>query len=520
MADIVLINPRFEPSYWGLEYALPVIGVKAVLPVACLPLLAALTPREHKVTICDENIEPIDFERCARADIVGVTGMIVQRGRMKAILAALKERGAFIVVGGPWVTVQEDYFGALADVVFVGEAEQTWPRFLAEWASRQHSRRYEQAEKTDMTTVPAPRLDLLRMSAYAFGSVQISRGCPFTCEFCDIIVVFGRRPRLKGSAQVIAELEALLALGKRDVFIVDDNLIGNKKAIKAVLQDLVAWQRATGYKMSFFTEASLDLADDAELMQLMVDVNIDTVFVGIETPNDAALRETKKLQNVRSGGSMVEKVHRIQNAGMEVWSGMILGFDSDDASIFEAQRRFIRDARIVHAMVGMLAAIPRTPLHARLAAEGRLDRSDEPAFGTNVIPLQIDRAALRDGYLAVLRDLHEPAEYFGRLDALYLDAGLNLQRTRQRYLRTHPLKRLVLSLRLLGSALWIFTGLMRHVPDPNLRREYRRRLWRVVKHRREPLILQTYTIKCAMHYHVHTMVRQMLVEGQKITNSF
>jgi hypothetical protein len=144
--------------------------------------------------------------------------------------------------------------------------------------------------------------------------------------------------------------------------------------------------------MSFFTEASLDLADDAELMQLMVDVNIDTVFVGIETPNDAALRETKKFQNVRSGGTMVEKVHRIQSAGMEVWSGMILGFDRDNASIFEAQRRFIREARIVHAMVGMLAAIPRTPLHARLAAEARLDRSDEPAFGTNVIPLQIDRA--------------------------------------------------------------------------------------------------------------------------------
>jgi radical SAM superfamily enzyme YgiQ (UPF0313 family) len=272
--------------------------------------------------------------------------------------------------------------------------------------------------------------------------------------------------------------------------------------------------------MSFFTEASLDLADDAELMQLMVDVNIDTVFVGIETPNDAALRETKKLQNVRSGGTMVEKVHRIQNAGMEVWSGMILGFDSDDASIFEAQRRFIREARIVHAMVGMLTAIPRTPLHARLAAEGRLDRSDEPAFGTNVIPLQIDRAALRDGYLAVLRDLHEPAEYFGRVDALYLDAGLNLQRTRQRYLRTHPLKRLALSLRLLGEALGIFARLMRHVPDANLRREYRRRLWRVVKRRRAPLVLQTYAIKCAMHHHVHTMVRQMLVEGQRITNSF
>ncbi|MDB5408256.1 MAG: radical protein, partial [Rhodospirillales bacterium] len=352
MADIVLINPRFDPSYWGLEHALPVLGAKAVLSVACLPLLAALTPASHRVTIIDENIEPIDFDRCARADIVGVTGMIVQRTRMTAILSALKERGVLTVVGGPWISVQEDYFGALADVVFVGEAEDTWPRFLAEWASGQHGRRYEQAERTDMSTVPAPRFDLLAMSKYAFGSVQISRGCPFACEFCDIIVVFGRRPRIKTSAQVIAELDALLAHGKRDVFIVDDNLIGNKKAIKAVLNDLAAWQRAKGFAMRFFTEASIDLADDAELMQLMVDVNIDGLFVGIETPNDAALRETKKFQNVRSGGTMVEKVHRIQNAGMEVWSGMILGFDNDDASIFEAQRRFIREARIVHAMVG------------------------------------------------------------------------------------------------------------------------------------------------------------------------
>jgi radical SAM superfamily enzyme YgiQ (UPF0313 family) len=287
-----------------------------------------------------------------------------------------------------------------------------------------------------------------------------------------------------------------------------------------VLKDLVAWQQAKGYPMCFFTEASLDLADDAELMQLMVDVNIDKVFVGIETPNDAALRETKKFQNVRSGGTMIEKVHRIQNAGMEVWSGMILGFDSDDASIFEAQRRFIRDARLVHAMVGMLAAIPRTPLHALLAAEGRLDRSDAPEFGTNVIPLRIDRAALRDGYLAVLRDLHEPEAYFGRFDALYLDGGLDLQRTRRQYLRTRPIKRLALDLRLLVESFAILARLMRHVPDADLRREYRHRLWRVLKRRREPVVLQTYAVKCAMHYHLHTLVRQMLGDGRRITNSF
>ena len=242
MADIVLINPRFEVSYWGLEHALPLLGKRANLPVACLPLLAALTPAEHCVTLIDENVEPIDCDRFALADIVGLTGMSVQRGRMREILAELKAAGVFTVVGGPWVTVQEDYFDDLADVIFVGEAEETWPQFLGEWAQGRHQHRYEQAEKTDMTKVPTPRFDLLKMRHYLFGSLQFSRGCPFQCEFCDIIVTFGRRPRLKTSAQVIAELEALRKQDMRIAFIVDDNLIGNKKAIKELLRDVVAWQ--------------------------------------------------------------------------------------------------------------------------------------------------------------------------------------------------------------------------------------------------------------------------------------
>src|SRR4029077_7365783 len=179
MANIVLINPRFEASYWGLEYALPLLGKRANLPVSALPLLAAVTPSEHTITLVDENVETIDFARAARADIVGITGMVVQRARMVEILTELKERGAFTVVGGPWVSVKEDYFGDLADVIFVGEAEETWPQFLRDWQKGRHRYRYEQAEKTDMTTVPTPRLDLLKMRHYAFGSIQFSRGCPF-----------------------------------------------------------------------------------------------------------------------------------------------------------------------------------------------------------------------------------------------------------------------------------------------------------------------------------------------------
>src|SRR5205085_12489044 len=197
----------------------------------------------------------------------------------------------------------------LADVVFVGEADETWPQFLRDFEQRRHQCRYEQPEKTDMTRLPLPRIDLLKADRYMFGSVQFSRGCPFTCEFCDIIVTFGRRPRVKTSAQIIAELESQRAQGMRLVFIVDDNLIGDKRAIKAVLREVAAWQEANGYPLVFVTKASLDLAEDEELMALMIDAGITAVFVGIESPNEASLRETKKLQNVRKGDSMVGRVH-------------------------------------------------------------------------------------------------------------------------------------------------------------------------------------------------------------------
>jgi radical SAM superfamily enzyme YgiQ (UPF0313 family) len=520
MADIVLVNPRFEVSFWGMEHAMPVFGKRANMPVACLPLLAALTPAEHTITLVDENVEALDFGRLARADIVGLTGMIVQRQRMREVLAELKERGVFTVVGGPWVSVQEDYFGDLADVIFVGEAEETWPQFLLDWEAGRHRRRYEQAGKTDMAKVPTPRFDLLKMRHYVFGSVQFSRGCPFQCEFCDIIVTFGRRPRLKTSAQVLAELDALRAQKIDIAFIVDDNLIGNKTAIKPLLRDLIAYQRANGYPFDFFTEASLDLAEDDELMGLMVDANIVSVFVGIESPNEESLRETKKLQNVRPAGTLQERVRRIQDAGIEVWCGMILGFDHDDATIFDAQRRFLKDARITTAMMGMLSAIPKTPLHARLAAEGRLDPCDEPEFGTNVIPLRMSREELRDGYVQVMQDLYEPEAYFGRLEDLYIKGGLPFARGVARYWRRHPWSWLKMQAQNLVGSVVLFSRLMRLVPEASLRKEYRKRLWRLLRTRPDPNLLMMYLIKCAMHYHQYTMTRQMTTGDRRVVNSF
>lgn len=520
MADIVFVNPCFEVSYWGLEHALPLLKKRANLPTACLPLLAALTPAEHQVTIVDENVEPIDYDRLARADIVALTGMSVQRLRMREILVELKERGVFTVVGGPWVTVREDYFGDLADVIFVGEAEETWPQFLAEWLARRHRQRYEQTEKTDMTTVPVPRYDLLKMRHYLFGSVQFSRGCPFQCEFCDIIVTFGRRPRLKTGDQILQELEALIANGIDTAFIVDDNLIGNKQAIKTVLRRVIEWQSRRGYPITFFTEASLDLADDPELLQLMVDANISTVFVGIESPNEESLRETKKYQNVRKGGTSIERVHRIQDAGLDVWCGMILGFDHDESSIFKAQLDYLKEARVLHAMVGMLTAIPKTPLYDRLAEEGRLDEENELEFGTNIIPARMTRDELRDGYVQLMYDLYTPKSYFDRLDDLFLRNGFRFSQTRAAYWRRHPWHWLTGNAVHLARSAFIYRQLMSGVPDGALRRIYRQRVMRLLLRRRDPVVLFVYLVKCAIHYHLHVMVEGMKSRDRRVVNSF
>jgi radical SAM superfamily enzyme YgiQ (UPF0313 family) len=505
----VLINPKFEASFWGFEHAMPFFGKRASMPIAALPLLAALTPHEHDVVIVDENVEPIDFEMCVKADIVGITGMVVQRKRMREILSELKQRGAFTVVGGPWITAKEDYFAGLADVIFVGEADESWPRFLSDWGRGRVVTRYEQAEKTDMSMLPNPRLDLLKMNQYAFGNVQFSRGCPFLCEFCDIIVMFGRRPRIKTASQIISELENLLAHKQSTVFIVDDNLIGDKKAIKQILMEVIEWQNSKGYPITFFTEASLDLADDAELMRLMVAANINGVFVGIESPNTESLREARKLQNVRAGGTMIEKVRRIQSAGMEVCAGMILGFDNDDQTVFDAHRDFLTDARINMAMVGMLSAIPNTPLYKRLADSGRLDHADPPRYGTNIVPLKMSGQELRDGYVRLMAELYDPAAFFGRVDDLYLRGKLDYDKAWRNYTSRHPFKRAAREAYRWIEALVLTVRLMTRVQDYKLRDRYRSQLLNCARLRWDAASVRIYAEKCAMHYHMHHLVTAM-----------
>ncbi|MBV8558701.1 MAG: B12-binding domain-containing radical SAM protein [Planctomycetaceae bacterium] len=520
MARICLINPRFPTSFWGLNHGLPLLNKKANMPVLALPVLAGLTPPEHEVVLIDENVREIDFDALEGFDIVGLTGMTVQRDRMREILEELHARAIFTVVGGPWITVAEGWFEGLVDVIFVGEAEETWPKFLEDWKRGDWQARYEQAEKTDMTKVPMPRYDLIPYREYAMGCIQTSRGCPFQCEFCDIIVIFGRRPRVKTPEQVVAEVEAQHQLGARVIFLVDDNFIGNKKAAKGILRELVAWQHRRGYPLAFFTEASLDLAEDEELMRLMAEAGMVAVFIGIESPDEEALRETKKYQNVRGG--LIERVHRIQSFGLEVYAGMIVGFDHDDLGIFDRQFEFLRRARVIGAMAGMLSAIPKTPLYARLEAEDRLDNAaaDDPHIATNIIPLLMTREQMRDGWLDMMDRLYNAENYFERFDDLFIKGRLPLATAKMTWLRRNrPLKYLENQFLTILGALVMLARVWSDPRTRPYRPVYARSLRKLLLAGRPPRYLFQLAWKCILHTHFAIMTRKMVRGESRLVNS-
>jgi radical SAM superfamily enzyme YgiQ (UPF0313 family) len=446
--------------------------------------------------------------------------MTVQRDRMTEILRELAERDIFTVVGGPWITVAENWFDGLVDVTFVGEAEETWPRFLEEWARGEHAGRYEQTEKTDMTRVPLPRYDLVPLREYAMGCVQTSRGCPFQCEFCDIIVIFGRRPRIKKPAQVVAEIEAQHRLGARVIFLVDDNFIGNKKAAKEILRAIIAWQQANDYPLTFITEASLDLAEDEELMRLMTEAALVAVFIGIESPDEEALRETKKYQNVR--GSLIDRVHKVQAHGLEVYAGMIVGFDHDDDTVFDRQFEFLKKAKIVGAMAGMLSAIPKTPLYERLEADSRLDNdaADDPNIATNIIPLLMTRETLRDGWLNLMDRLYDPENYFERFDSLFIDGRIPLGSTRMAWLRRRrPLKYLKLQALTILAAIVMLVRIWNDPRTRPYRATYGRHLRKLILSGRPPRYLFQFAWKCITHTHFSIMTRQMVKGESRLVNT-
>jgi radical SAM superfamily enzyme YgiQ (UPF0313 family) len=418
---IYLIAPKNPESFWTFDRILPSLGKRCVFPNLALPTVAALTPVPHEVVLCDENVDRIDFD--TDADVIGITGFVIHKERMFEIAEAFRRRDKLVVAGGPFATLCPEELKDHVDVMFVGEAEYTWPQFVRDYEAGCWPSVYRQDDRPSMLDSPLPRFDLLKIDRYRSMAIQFGRGCPFNCEFCDIIVMYGRRPRTKTVAQMLDEVAAVHALGVANVFVVDDNFIGNKKEAKALLAALAEWQEAHGYPIEFMTEVSLNVAQDAELLRLLKLAHFVTIFVGIESPRAASLQETNKTQNMRE--DIVTSVHRIQAAGIEVMAGMIVGFDNDDASIFDEQFRFIQQARIPISMTGMLNAMPKTPLHARLKAAGRLiaDSVGDQFVFTNIVPSGMSRLDLYEGYRRLLNRLYDYRHYRRRAMALILSRG-------------------------------------------------------------------------------------------------
>jgi len=422
---IYLIAPRNPESFWTFDRILPSLGKKCLFPNLSLPTVAGITPREHDVVLCDENVETVNFE--TDADIVGLTGYVVHEKRVFELAAEFRRRGKFVVAGGPLASLCPEKLRDKVDVLFVDEAEYTWPRFLRDYAAGQWKPEYNQHEKPSLHDSPLPRFDLLKIGLYRTMTIQFARGCPFNCEFCDIIVMYGRKPRTKTVAQVMAEVEEIHRLGLRNIFVVDDNFIGNKPEAKALLKALTEWQKKNGYPIEFLTEVTLNIAQDDELLHLMREANFATIFIGIESPRAESLQETHKTQNLRE--NILDSVHRIQRAGIDVMAGMIVGFDHDDPSIFDEQFRFIQEARIPISMTGMLNAVPKTPLHQRLKDAGRLiaeSVGDQFVF-TNIIPQGMTRAQLYEGYKTLLERLYSYRNYRRRVMQLILRRGAQIQ---------------------------------------------------------------------------------------------
>jgi radical SAM superfamily enzyme YgiQ (UPF0313 family) len=422
---LLLINPKFPESVWTFKWAIDEVlpGRRSTNPPLGLATLAALCPPHWEVEVVDENVQTLPL--APEADIVGICGMGVQFARQAELLRYYKAQGYYVVAGGSYASLCPEKYAELADTVIAGEAEYIWPNFCRAYEARMPQRLYRELGTVELTDSPTPRFDLLALDRYSMASIQFSRGCRFRCEFCDIIVMFGRRPRVKSLEQIGRELDVLRAQGVRRVFFVDDNLIGHRPRALGLLDYLAEYQRRHGYRFGFGTEASLNLARDAELLRRFRAANFAWVFIGIETTDEASLKETLKTQN--TGGDILADVRRIYAQGIDVLAGFIVGFDNDTLATFDRQREFIMAAGIQSAMVGLLHALPRTPLYERLERAGRLRapeaHCDNTQAGTNIVPLQMDYDAMVARY----------AEIYG---ALLTDAAIAERvRNKRRYLR-------------------------------------------------------------------------------------
>lgn len=416
--NVLLINPEFPDTYWSFRHALPFEGKRCAFPPLGLLTVSALLPDSWQRQLVDLNIEPLKSSQIEWADMILITAMLVQKESLHEVIERCQPFNKRIVIGGPYVTTTIEGMPTV-DHIFVGEAETTLPQFVKDLELGIAKHTYQATERPPLSATPLAHYHLADLKRYSAMAVQYSRGCPFQCEFCDIIEIYGRIPRTKSTPQMLAELEALLEIGwKGTVFIVDDNFIGNKKNVRAFLPELAKWQAEHNHPFSFLTEASINLAEDDALLEDMQRAGFRRVFLGIETPDEMSLKEAQKGQN---RGNMVDSVKKIQSYGMEVMAGFIVGFDNDRNDIFERQIDFIRESAIPLAMVGLLTALPGTQLWRRLEQEGRLlgeSSGNNTNCSLNFRP-KMDEARLIEGYQTIMRTIYKPSEYYQRaLDSL------------------------------------------------------------------------------------------------------
>lgn len=413
--NALLIYPEWPDTYWSFKHALPFEGKRSAYPPLGLLTIAPLLPPHWKKRLVDTNIRRLTEADLAWADVALLSGMLVHKPELLSLLARCRGRGLKTVVGGP-VTSSVEELPQHADHVVVGEAEELIARLAADLEQGEGKPVYRAGELPGLSQTPLPDLSLINPKYYSAMAIQYSRGCPFNCEFCDIIEIYGRKPRTKSPDQVVAELEQLYERKWRgSVFIVDDNFIGNKKKVKELLPVVAEWNIRHRRPFTFFTEASVNLADDVQLLQLMKDAGFTRVFLGIETPVEASLKEAQKLQNTHR--SLLESVRRVQHYGMEVMAGFIVGFDNDPEDIFDKQVEFIRESAIPLAMVGLLLALPGTQLYRRLLKEGRIvaeGNGNNIDCTLNFIP-KMNPQRLVEGYKSILQRIYHPDEYYDRV---------------------------------------------------------------------------------------------------------
>jgi radical SAM superfamily enzyme YgiQ (UPF0313 family) len=424
--QVLLIYPLFPKSFWSFEKTLNLVDRKVLLPPLGLITVAGILPQAWELKLVDRNIRQVTESEWKWAELVIISGMIVQKDDLLSQIKEAKRRGKPVAVGGPYATsLPNEVETAGADYLVLDEGEITIPMFVEAVKHNEIKGTFRTLEKADVTQTPIPRYDLLEFDAYDNMSVQFSRGCPFQCEFCDIIVLYGRKPRTKTPKQLLGELEYLYNLGWRGgVFMVDDNFIGNKRNVKLLLRELKEWMKAKDYPFSFDTEASIDLAQDEELMELMVDCSFKKVFLGIETPDESSLALTQKFQNTRD--PLSESVDKITRAGLQVMAGFIIGFDGEKPGAGDRIVRFVEQTAIPMAMFSMLQALPHTALWHRLEKEGRLLNQGANINQTtlmNFVPTR-PMEEIAQEYINGFWQLYDPERYLDRVYRYFMKLGV------------------------------------------------------------------------------------------------